>query len=105
MTILTASQHRRLATRLRAHAGSPGWPAKERAKQMAQNHENVAKMIEHRDAMTPEQHRIQAADYLNKAGTNAYLTHKRAKQLAEDHMSMAAAKQAKLQASSHGLRR
>jgi hypothetical protein len=97
-TLLTPKQHRILAANLLKTAGKPGHPTKKRAKDMAQRHETMAKMIEHRDAMTPEQHRIQAADYLNKAGTNAYLTHKRARQLAEDHMSIAAAKQAKLQA-------
>ena len=97
-TLLTAKQHRILAANLLKTAGTPGHRSKARAKQMAQNHENMAKMIEHRDAMTPEQHRVLAADFLNKAGTSGYLTNERAKQLAEDHMSMAAAKQAKLQA-------
>jgi hypothetical protein len=93
-TLLTPKQHRILAANLLKTAGTPGHPNKKRAKDMAQRHETMAKMIEHRDAMTPEQHRIEAADYLNKAGTNAYLTHARAKQLAEDHENMAAEKRA-----------
>ena len=97
-TLLTAKQHRILAANLLRTAGTPGHHNKKRAKDMAQRHETMAKMIERRDAMTPEQHRILAADYLKKAGTNAYLTHKRARQLAEQEENMAAEKAAKRRA-------
>jgi hypothetical protein len=47
-SIFTAEQHRWMATNLLAKAGTPGHPSKERAAQMARNHEIMAKMIEHR---------------------------------------------------------
>jgi hypothetical protein len=47
-TLLTAKQHRILAANLLKNAGKPGHPSKARAKQMAQNHENMALMIERR---------------------------------------------------------
>jgi hypothetical protein len=50
-TLLTAKQHRILATNLLKTAGRPGHASKARAKQMAENHETMAKMIEHRAAM------------------------------------------------------
>jgi hypothetical protein len=55
MTLLTAEQHRILARKLlkmagRPHPSRPGHPSKARAKQMAQNHETMAKMIEARAA-------------------------------------------------------
>lgn len=46
--IMTADQHRWLAKNLLAKAGTPGHPSKERAAQMADNHEIMAKMIEAR---------------------------------------------------------
>jgi hypothetical protein len=48
-TLLTASQHRTLAANLLKTAGKPGHPNKRRAKQMAENHETMAKMIERRE--------------------------------------------------------
>lgn len=54
-TLMTAKQHRILAGKLlkmagRPHPSRPGYPSKARAKQMAQNHETMAKMIEARAA-------------------------------------------------------
>ena len=50
MTLLTPEQHRILAANLLKLAGTPGTPNKKRAKQMAENHETMALMIEHRAA-------------------------------------------------------
>jgi hypothetical protein len=47
-TLLTAKQHRLLAANILKKAGKPGYPNKARAKQMAEHHENMAKMIERR---------------------------------------------------------
>lgn len=52
-TLLTSEQHRILARNLIKTAGTPGHPNKARAKQMAENHETMARMIERR-AMKPE---------------------------------------------------
>jgi hypothetical protein len=49
-TLLTAKQHRILAANILKLAGRPGTPNKKRAKQMAENHETMAKMIEARAA-------------------------------------------------------
>lgn len=49
-TLLTPKQHRILAANLLKSAGRPGHPSKARAKQMAENHETMAKMIEARAA-------------------------------------------------------
>jgi len=51
MTLLTPEQHRILAANL-LNGGTPGHPNKKRAKQMAENHEVMAKMIERREART-----------------------------------------------------
>ena len=51
-TLLTPKQHRILAANLLKTAGTPGHPNKKRAKQMAENHEVMAKMIERREART-----------------------------------------------------
>jgi hypothetical protein len=48
-TLLTPKQHRILAANLLKTAGTPGHPSKKRAKQMAENHETMAKMIERRE--------------------------------------------------------
>jgi hypothetical protein len=101
-TLLTPKQHRILARNLIKTAGTPGHPNKKRAKEMAQNHENIALMIERREALTPEQHRVLAADFLKKAGTSGYLTNARAKQMAQLHENMAAEKRAKREAASQG---
>jgi hypothetical protein len=52
MTLLTPEQHRILAANLLKTAGTPGHQSKARAKQMAQHHENMALMIEHRGSGT-----------------------------------------------------
>ena len=49
-SLLSPDQHRGLARNLLAHAGEPGYPTKERAAQMALNHEVMAKMIEGRQS-------------------------------------------------------
>lgn len=48
--ILTPDQHRELAVNLRANAGQPGHPSRERAELMALNHETIAKIIEGRES-------------------------------------------------------
>jgi hypothetical protein len=48
-TLLTPEQHRILARNLIRTAGTPGHPNNKRAKQMAENHETMAKMIERRE--------------------------------------------------------
>ena len=47
-TILSPSQHRALAGQILDHAGKEGFPTKERAQQMAANHEVLAAAIENR---------------------------------------------------------
>jgi hypothetical protein len=47
-TLLTPEQHRILARNLIKTAGTAGHPSKARAKQMAENHETMARMIERR---------------------------------------------------------
>jgi hypothetical protein len=49
--LLSSEQHRALAQRLLDRAGEPGYPTKERAPQMARNHEVMAKMIDRRLAV------------------------------------------------------
>ncbi len=50
-TQLTPEQHRRLAMLLRSRAGELGYPAKDRAEAMAQNHEQLAQAIEGRSRL------------------------------------------------------
>jgi hypothetical protein len=50
MTMFTAEQHRWMAANLLKTAGTPGHPTVARAKQMAENHETMARMIERRAA-------------------------------------------------------
>jgi hypothetical protein len=50
--IRTADRHRHLAKRLRIKSGKPGWPSKEYAETLAQQHETVAKM--HNDRLRQE---------------------------------------------------
>jgi hypothetical protein len=48
MTLLTAEQHRILASNLLKTAGRPGHRSKKQAEQQASHHQNMALMIEHR---------------------------------------------------------
>lgn len=45
---MTSDQHLAMAKAVRASAGKPGGPTKERAAQMAKNHEVLAAAIAHR---------------------------------------------------------
>jgi len=47
-TLLTPKQHRILAANLLKTAGTPGHRSKKRAKQMSENHQVMARMIERR---------------------------------------------------------
>jgi hypothetical protein len=47
-SILTAGQHLHMAKIIRRGAGKPGYPTKDHAEEMAQGHEQLARMIERR---------------------------------------------------------